>query len=45
MKADRLYEAPFTDVSPQGPDALFTNAEVEALLAVLDSVRVTATAA
>ena len=37
-----LYEAPFTGYAPTGPDGLFTNAQVTALIAVLH--RVTATA-
>ena len=37
-----LDEAPFTGYAPTGPDGLFTNAQVTALIAVLH--RVTATA-
>lgn len=37
-----LYEALFTGYAPTGPDGLFTNAHVTALIAVLH--RVTATA-
>jgi type I restriction enzyme R subunit len=45
MEAARLYESPFTDLTPQGPEALFTGAEVDELIAVLASVRATAVAA
>jgi type I restriction enzyme R subunit len=45
MPASLLYESPFTDVSPRGPDGLFTSAQVEQLLEVLDRVRATAVAA
>jgi hypothetical protein len=43
--ASLLYESPFTDVSPRGPDGLFTSAQVEELIVVLDRVRATALAA
>ena len=40
----RFYDSPFTDLSPTGPDALFTSTEVDALIAVLREVRETAAA-
>jgi type I restriction enzyme R subunit len=35
----RFYESPYTDISPQGPDALFESAEVDRLLEVVAEVR------
>jgi type I restriction enzyme R subunit len=45
MEAARLYESPFTDLTPRGPDGLFSTAHVDALLAALAAVRATAVAA
>jgi type I restriction enzyme R subunit len=45
VSAARLYESPFTDLAPQGPDGLFGTAEVDALFRELDAVRATAVAA
>ncbi len=45
MEAALLYEPPFTHFAPQGPDALFTSAQVDELFGVLDQVRATALAA
>ena len=42
MYAARLYESPFTEIAPQGPESLFTSDEIDALVAVLDSVRASA---
>jgi type I restriction enzyme R subunit len=44
MEASLLYESPFTDITPRGPDGLFSSAQVEALLSALDTVRQTAIA-
>lgn len=44
MDAARLYESPFTDLAPRGPEALFKANELEELLGVLHAVRVTALA-
>lgn len=41
----RLYESPFTDVSPQGPDALFNATQMGQLLGVVADVRRRADAA
>jgi type I restriction enzyme R subunit len=45
MGAALLYESPFTDIAPHGPDDLFTSEEVDRLVAVLDRVRAAAEAA
>ena len=45
MGAALLYESPFTDIAPHGPDDLFTSDEVDRLVAVLDHVRSAAEAA
>ena len=39
MEARRLYEAPFTDHAPTGPDSIFSDADVDRLIVVLDDVR------
>jgi len=43
MDVARLYESPFTDLAPQGPEGLFSGADIDALVDALDSVRITAT--
>jgi type I restriction enzyme R subunit len=35
MPAERLYESPFTDINPQGPEGLFPSATVARLVGVL----------
>ena len=45
VKPERLYESPFTDLTPQGPDVLFSAADLDELMTVLDAVRAAAIAA
>src|SRR5262249_5815785 len=40
-----LYESPFTDLTPHGPDGLFTATQVDELVEVLQRLKVTALAA
>ncbi len=39
LEPGRLYESPFTDVAPQGPDKMFASADVESLLDILVEIR------
>lgn len=45
MQPARLYESPFTDIAAQGPDRLFNSSQREELVAVLETVRLSAVAA
>jgi type I restriction enzyme R subunit len=45
MEAALLYESPFTDLTPQGPDGLFTSTQVDELMMALERVRKSAEAA
>jgi hypothetical protein len=45
VEAAMLYESPFTDLTPRGPEELFSSAQVDELVRVLDTVRSTAIAA
>lgn len=38
MDAAILYESPFTDITPQGPDGLFTSDQVDELFSILEEV-------
>jgi type I restriction enzyme R subunit len=44
MDAASLYESPFTDLTPRGPDAIFSVEQLDELLGVFENVRATATA-
>lgn len=39
MDAQRLYESPFLDISPQGPEGLFPSAKVEQMVQLLDVIK------
>lgn len=45
MEASLLYESPFTDLTPRGPDGIFSSSQIDELLAVLDGIKATAIAA
>ena len=45
IETARLYASPFTDVTPRGPEALFSETELQELVAALDRVTATAQAA
>ncbi|MBD2472389.1 DEAD/DEAH box helicase family protein, partial [Nostoc sp. FACHB-145] len=38
MDAALLYESPFTDITPQGPDELFSSSHVDELISLLEEV-------
>jgi type I restriction enzyme R subunit len=45
MEAALLYESPFTDLTPRGPDGIFTSGQVDELISVLHGVRAMALSA
>ena len=45
MNARLLYESPFTDLPPRGPEGLFAREAVDELVELLDRVQRSATAA
>jgi type I site-specific restriction endonuclease len=44
MAPELLYESPFTDLNPQGPEGVFAPAQVDDLIGLLDEIRKTAVA-
>jgi type I restriction enzyme, R subunit len=44
IDAAMLYESPFTDLTPRGPDALFSKTQLDELFGVLETVRAHAAA-
>lgn len=44
IEAAMLYESPFTDLTPRGPDGIFSHSEVDELLSAIDRIRRTAIA-
>ena len=45
VEPERLYESPFTDLTPRGPDGLFSAPDLNELMRVLEAVRASAMAA
>jgi type I restriction enzyme R subunit len=45
IEAAVLYESPFTDLTPRGPDALFSPAEVDQLILIIGRIKEAAVAA
>ena len=45
MEPARLYESPFTDLTPQGPDGLFDSKQIDQLIQTLGVIRASAVAA
>jgi type I restriction enzyme R subunit len=44
MDASLLYESPFTDLTPMGPEGLFTSDQVDELIAALEHITAAALA-
>lgn len=42
MEPARLYESPFTDINPQGPEAVFSAARVDELFSLLNEIKIRA---
>ena len=42
VEPSRLYESPFTDLTPRGPEGLVTSAQLGELMHTLEAVRMTA---
>jgi type I restriction enzyme R subunit len=39
MKLEQLYSSPYTDISPRGPEGVFTEQDVDVMITLLDDVR------
>ena len=39
MEAERLYQSPFLDISPQGPEGLFATTKVEKMVRTFEEIR------
>lgn len=39
VEPDRLYESPFTDYAPTGPDLVFPNPQVDRIVEILDTIK------
>jgi type I restriction enzyme R subunit len=42
MDPARLYESPFTDRAPTGPEAVFAEADVDGIVAILRTIKANA---
>lgn len=42
LESEKLYESPFTDLTPRRPDGLFSSTQVDELIAAIERVRNTA---
>ena len=39
MDPGLLYESPFTDINPQGPEGIFPSTQVDELVSLLNEIR------
>jgi DDE superfamily endonuclease/EcoEI R protein len=42
IDVDAIYEAPFNTIAPRGPEDIFTEADISAMVMTMDSVKATA---
>ena len=45
VEVSLLYESPFTDIAPRGPEAIFTADQIQKIIRLLDDIKLTAIAA